>query len=587
MRKKIIASYIALTVILTMLFAAIMMNSVRDSMTLQFKERFENEALLVKNIFIKAYTLDANLDYEQFVEALNADSETRVTIIDKLGVVLADSIEDPKNMNNHLNRDEISQVVKTGEMGMSIRYSNTAKADFLYVAVPVQIEDKFWIIRVSKQLVALQQINRHIINVGLLLMIAAAAIALVMSIVISKKITDPIDSLTTAANEIADGAYGKKIYLTGNDQIGALTIAFNKMSQNLGTSLDELKQRNLELEAILNSMINGIIAIDQNKNIILINKFCFEILDLPQDYVVENESMYKIIRNEEIAGLVEQAMTDGVSQTRELPYVHLDKVLRIYVNPILSSEREIMGSIVVIQDITQIRKLEQMRSDFVSNVSHELKTPLTSIRGFVDTLKSGAINQPEQALRFLDIIDIESDRLYRLINDILLLSEIESMNQEPEQTELDLADIVKEVFNILQQKSDEKNLRLVAKIDGSYKLIANRDRIKQMFINLVDNAIKYTEHGEITIEIQRQGDWTKCIVKDTGIGFSEIHKERLFERFYRADKGRSRNQGGTGLGLSIVKHIVLLYKGKISVESIPGMGSTFEILLPNTQRKYI
>jgi two-component system phosphate regulon sensor histidine kinase PhoR len=587
MRKKIIASYIALTVILTMLFAAIMMNSVRDSMTLQFKERFENEALLVKNIFIKAYTLDANLDYEQFVEALNADSETRVTIIDKLGVVLADSIEDPKNMNNHLNRDEISQVVKTGEMGMSIRYSNTAKADFLYVAVPVQIEDKFWIIRVSKQLVALQQINRHIINVGLLLMIAAAAIALVMSIVISKKITDPIDSLTTAANEIADGAYGKKIYLTGNDQIGALTIAFNKMSQNLGTSLDELKQRNLELEAILNSMINGIIAIDQNKNIILINKFCFEILDLPQDYVVENESMYKIIRNEEIAGLVEQAMTDGVSQTRELPYVHLDKVLRIYVNPILSSEREIMGSIVVIQDITQIRKLEQMRSDFVSNVSHELKTPLTSIRGFVDTLKSGAINQPEQALRFLDIIDIESDRLYRLINDILLLSEIESMNQEPEQTELDLADIVKEVFNILQQKSDEKNLRLVAKIDGSYKLIANRDRIKQMFINLVDNAIMYTEHGEITIEIQRQGDWTKCIVKDTGIGFSEIHKERLFERFYRADKGRSRNQGGTGLGLSIVKHIVLLYKGKISVESIPGMGSTFEILLPNTQRKYI
>ena len=583
MRKKIIASYIALTVILTMLFAFIMMNSVRDSMTLQFKERFENEALLIKNIFIKAYALDSNLDYGQFVDTLNADSETRVTIIDKSGVVLADSIEDPKNMNNHLNRDEINQVVKTGEMGSSIRYSNTAKADFLYVAVPVQIEDNYWIIRVSKQLVALQQLNMKIINVGLLLMIGAAAIALVMSIVISKKITDPIDSLTTAANEIADGAYGRKIYLTGNDQIGALTKAFNKMSQNLGTSLDELKQRNLELEAILNSMINGIIAIDQSKNIILINKFCFEILDLPQDYVVENESMYKIIRNEEIAGLVEQAMNDGVSQTRELPYVHLDKVLRIYVNPIFSSEHEIIGSIVVIQDITQIRKLEQMRSEFVSNVSHELKTPLTSIRGFVDTLKSGAINQPEQALRFLDIIDIESDRLYRLINDILLLSEIESMNQELEQSEIDLGDIVNEVFNILQQKADVKNLNLVSKVEGSYKLVANRDRLKQMLINLVDNAIKFTEQGEVYIELQSQGDWTKCIVKDTGVGFSEKHKERLFERFYRADKGRSRNQGGTGLGLSIVKHIVLLYKGKISVESTPGNGTTFEILLPNKQ----
>jgi two-component system phosphate regulon sensor histidine kinase PhoR len=583
MRKKIIVSYIALTVILTMSFALIMMNSVRDSMTAQYKERFESEALLVKNIFIKAYIQDTNLDYEQFVETLKAESETRVTIVDESGVVLADSIEDPKNMNNHLNRDEINQVVKTGEMGMSIRYSNTAKTDFLYVAVPVQIEDKYWIIRVSKQLVALQQINAEIISVGLLLMIGAAAVALVMSIVISKKITDPIDSLTTAANEIADGAYGRKIYLSGNDQIGALTKAFNKMSQNLGLSLDELKQRNLELEAILNSMINGIIAIDQNKNIILINKFCFEILDLPQDYVVENESMYKIIRNEEIAGLVEQAMTDGVSQTRELPYVHLDKVLRIYVNPILTSSREIMGSIVVIQDITQIRKLEQMRSDFVSNVSHELKTPLTSIRGFVDTLKNGAINQPEQAMRFLDIIDIESDRLYRLINDILLLSEIESMNQEAELTELDLGNIVSEVLNILQQKADAKHIKLVAIIDGHYKLYANRDRIKQMFINLVDNAIKYTEQGEVTIALQSQGDWTKCIVKDTGIGFSDKHKERLFERFYRADKGRSRNQGGTGLGLSIVKHIVLLYKGKISVDSTPGVGSTFEILLPNKQ----
>ena len=581
MRKKIVASYVVLTVILTMLFALIMMNSVRESMTVQFKERYVNEALLVKDIYIKAYELDPNLDFDQFVNEINFDGKTRVTIIDKSGVVLADTIEDPKNMNNHLNRDEINQVIKTGKIGTSIRYSNTVNTDFLYVAVPVQIEDNYWIIRVSKQLVELQQLNKQIVNVGLILMVGAAAIALLMSIVISKRITDPIDSLTLAANEIADGNYGKKIYITGNDQIGALTKAFNKMSHNLDISLEELKQRNLELEAILNSMINGIIAIDQNKNIILINKFCFEILDLPQDYVVENESMYKIIRNEEIAGLVEQAMTDGVSQTRELPYVHLDKVLRIYVNPIFSSEREIMGSIVVIQDITQIRKLEQMRSDFVSNVSHELKTPLTSIRGFVDTLKSGAINQPEQALRFLDIIDIESDRLYRLINDILLLSEIESMNREPEQTELDLGDIVHEVFDILGQKAAEKKLSLIAKAEGPFKLVANRDRIKQMFINLVDNAIKYTEQGEITIELQKRDGWTKCIVKDTGIGFSEIHKERLFERFYRADKGRSRNQGGTGLGLSIVKHIVLLYEGKISVESTPGVGSTFEILLPN------
>ena len=175
MRKKIVASYIALTILLTMIFALIMTNSVNDLMTLQFKERFVNEALLVKDIYIKAYALDPNLDFEKFVEGINFDSKTRVTIIDKVGVVLADTLEDPKNMNNHLNRDEISQVIKKGEVGISIRYSNTVKTDFLYVAVPVQIGDNFWIIRVSQQLVALQQLNRQIINVGLLLMLGGGS----------------------------------------------------------------------------------------------------------------------------------------------------------------------------------------------------------------------------------------------------------------------------------------------------------------------------------------------------------------------------------------------------------------------------
>ncbi|OJV66715.1 MAG: hypothetical protein BGO41_04635 [Clostridiales bacterium 38-18] len=586
MRKKIVISYFAIIIVLTSTFALIMMNSTNNMMTLQLQNRFVNECDLLKQVFVSEYQNKGNVDFDfrSFVNDASRELDTRVTIIYEDGTVLADTHEDPAKMNNHLNRAEVIDAIRTDKMGTSIRYSNTVKADFLYVAVPAHIGGETWIIRVSKQLTEIKEMNQHILNVAVVSIFGTAVFALLMSIFVSKRITKPIDALTETANEIANGEFGRKIYIEANDQIGELAQSFNKMSQTLSSSMSELRQRNSELEAILNSMINGIIAVDQNKNIILINKFCFDILDLPQDYVVENESMYKIIRNEEIANMVECAIIEGQSQMKELNYVHTEKILRIYVNPIIAATKEILGSIVVIQDVTQIRKLEQMRSDFVSNVSHELKTPLTSIRGFVDTLKNGAIHQPETAMRFLDIIDIESDRLYRLINDILLLSEIESMDREPEQTEVEVSSVIEEVVDILELRANEKGLKLVTEVEASPVIHANRDRIKQMMINLVDNGIKYTEKGEIRVKLGTQGSWVVITVSDTGIGFNESHKERLFERFYRVDKGRSRSQGGTGLGLSIVKHIVLLYKGKISVSSQPGKGTTFEILIPNAKR---
>ena len=583
MRKKIIASYILLILVLTISFSLIMMNSFNHLITLQIRERFSNEGLLVKELFVSQYqkTLTADhFDFQGFADEVGDSVNTRVTIITDDGTVIADTHEKPENMNNHLNRDEVSKAIKNNALATSIRFSSTVEADFMYVAVPVQMEDAFFIIRVAKEMVELKLVNEEIVRVAMISILMAAAIASLISVVISKRITDPIDALTEAANEISNGDFGRKIYITAHDQIGELAEAFNKMSFNLNASMLELKQRNSELEAILNSIISGIIAVDQNKNILLINKVCFDILELPEASVKQHESMYKIVRNEEIAAMVEASMLDGLSQVKELPYVHIDKILRIYVNPILSTSKEIMGSIVVIQDVTQIRKLEQMRSDFVSNVSHELKTPLTSIKGFVDTLKNGAISNPVTANRFLDIIDIESERLYRLINDILLLSEIESMTGEAEHEPVDLNGVVDEVYDMLEHRAEEKNLELILDCDSDLVFLGNRDRLKQLFINLVDNAIKYTEVGTVRVVVKNQEDHIVIKVIDTGVGFAEIHKERLFERFYRVDKGRSRNQGGTGLGLSIVKHIVLLYKGKITVNSKLGEGTVFEVTLP-------
>lgn len=580
MRKKITVSYVLLIIFLTVSFTFIMTQSINNLMMLQLEERFISEAKIVSLLFAEAKNDQSDFDYQGFAKEIHQNINTRITIIGSDGTVLADTSENPANMNNHLNRVEVIEALRTGDAAVSTRFSNTVNADFLYVAAPTKVGSETYIVRVSKRLTEIEALNDSILAVSVLMILSAAVLTLIVSVYVSKRITRPIDALTKIANQISDGDFGKKIYIKANDQIGELATAFNKMSQSLDFSVNELKQRNSELEAILNSMINGIIAVDRNKNIIMINKFCFDILELPDDFVAENESMYKIIRNDEIAKMVESSMLDGCSLVKELSYVHLDKILRIYVNPIFSSGREILGSIVVIQDVSQIRKLEQMRSDFVSNVSHELKTPLTSIKGFVDTLKGGAINNTDTALRFLDIIDIESDRLYRLINDILLLSEIESMDREMEQTRVNLESVVNEVYDILDQKASDKGLVLEAHFEGSVELMANRDRIKQMLINLVDNAIKYTEKGKVEIKAVRMANTITIRVIDTGVGFSEVHKERLFERFYRVDKGRSRNQGGTGLGLSIVKHIVMLYKGRISVKSTPGQGSTFEIVLP-------
>lgn len=583
MRKKISASYIFLIVVLTITFALILSKGLNETMTLQLEERFISEAKIVRQLFEEAHAGKEAFDYQAFAVKIHREIETRITIIAEEGSVLADTSESPERMNNHLNRQEVSEAIKTGDVAVSIRYSNTVNSDFLYVAVPAQLGDATYVIRVSKQLVELEALNRRIFTLSAYALTGAAILAMALSLLVSKKITKPIDALTDAANQISEGEFGKKIYIKANDQIGQLADAFNKMSQNLDVSLSELKQRNSELEAILNSIVNGIIAVDQNKNIILINRFCFDILELPSDYVAQNESMYKIIRNEEIVAMVNSAMDVGEAQTKELAYVHLDKVLRINVNPIFAADKQIIGGIIVIQDVTQIRKLEQMRSDFVSNVSHELKTPLTSIKGFVDTLKNGAIHNPDTAMRFLDIIDIESDRLYRLINDILLLSEIESMDRDADQGVVDLQSVVEEVLDMLEQEAVEKGLSLTSDFEKRMVVSANRDRMKQMFINLVDNAIKYTEKGVVSVKGTEIGDWVNIKVIDSGIGFDEVHKERLFERFYRVDKGRSRVQGGTGLGLSIVKHIVLLYKGKINVESTPGVGTVFDIVLPKAR----
>lgn len=338
----------------------------------------------------------------------------------------------------------------------------------------------------------------------------------------------------------------------------------------------------------MSSVVNGIIAIDSAERVLFINTVAEKLLNIA-DGDMAGKHLLQVIRNNSIDNYLKTILKDRKFFDTEITMDDPDeKVLKLYSNPIKKTdENDIEGIIITIQDITELRKLERVRTEFIANVSHELKTPLTSIKGFAETLRTEGIDDKKDAIRFLNIIEHEADRLYRLINDILSLSDLERRKAKIIKKEIKVDNIINEVLSMLKSQSDNKNIGLSADVQEDIKnLTGDTDKFKQMLINLVDNAIKYTpEGGKVRVEAYNQGDKAsvdKIVIKvrDNGIGIPKLQIPRLFERFYRVDKARSRNVGGTGLGLAIVKHIVILFNGEIEVESEVGKGTEFKIILP-------
>ncbi|HRU42214.1 MAG TPA: ATP-binding protein [Candidatus Diapherotrites archaeon] len=338
----------------------------------------------------------------------------------------------------------------------------------------------------------------------------------------------------------------------------------------------------------MSSMINGIIAVDNSEEILFINPVAESLLGIT-DREVTGKHILQVVRNNSIDNYLKKILMNKEFFSTEVNFDDSnEKILKLYANPIKQNgANDIEGIIITIQDVTELRKLERIRTEFIANVSHELKTPLTSIKGFAETLKSFDFDDRQDAIRFLNIIEDEAERLYRLINDILSLSELEQRKTKALRDKIDIEKAVEEVLSVLKSQSDKKNIRLSVKIrEGLDSLSGDGDKFKQMLINLIDNAVKYTpENGKVSIEAYKQShdaDLDKLIikVKDNGIGIPKQHIPRLFERFYRVDKARYRSIGGTGLGLAIVKHIVILFNGEIEVTSEVGKGTEFRIILP-------
>ena len=578
MRKRLLFTYIALVFVTLMASQISFWSSGQRFLQQQSEAQYTDQAELIRDVFEQT-DFAGTADYDAFAKKYARRQEVRITIIDMDGTVLGESEESPSDMENHKDREEVKKAM-AGESASIVRRSSTLGMDYCYCAVPVRTDSFEGVLRVSVPLEELHALRLEYMRSTIFMLAIGVLLIAGLVIAFTRFIADPIDEVIEAAGKIAEGSYGIRLKTRQNSQIGKLADSFNWMSGRLEAAVKELKDRNNELEAILRSMRNGVLAINGRDEILFYNDALMNLIGHRGDFL--GESVYHLVRSSLIFDVIEK-----VRESRDViceegqSRIMGEQYLRI-TGTVLNREKEQSRSVLlIIEDITDVKKLENMRSDFVSNVTHELKTPLTSIRGFVDTLKQGAIKDEQYARKFLDIIDIEAERLYTLIQDILLLSEIESGSDYNIQ-DCDVNGIIDETLNLLQPKIEQKpEVDVIFQPEPYIRPFpCNPDRMKQLFINLIDNAVKNTEKGSVTVTCRVHNDHLMISVKDTGIGIPKEHLSRIFERFYRVDKGRSRKMGGTGLGLSIVKHIVEMYEGDIFVSSEVGEGTEFIIKLP-------
>ncbi|SHH12103.1 HAMP domain-containing sensor histidine kinase [Tepidibacter thalassicus] len=390
-----------------------------------------------------------------------------------------------------------------------------------------------------------------------------------------------LKEIILVSNKVSNGDFSVKLKNQYSGDLGRLSNNFNFMIAKINNNIEELEDKNIKLKSILKSISNGIVAIDNDETILLINDVAKEFFDYKGDKF-EGEKIDKVIKNDVLLNSIKKLIPLRKSTKMQVED-EKDKFYKIKVDPILlkNSENVIIGSIINIEDVTETVMAEKIRSDFVANVTHELKTPLTSINGFIETLKNNNEIDIETRNKFLDIINAESNRLRRLIDDILLLSFIEN-NRNDKYEEVNLFLAFKEVFDLTFNLARNKNIEYTYSFSNKdIYLNTNKDYIKQIFLNLIDNAIKYTpENGSVRVLVDDDNKNIKISVKDTGIGIPNEEISRIFERFYRVDKARSRKIGGTGLGLAIVKHIVISLNGNIEVKSKLNEGTEFIVFIP-------
>ncbi|RLC96529.1 MAG: PAS domain-containing sensor histidine kinase [Chloroflexi bacterium] len=574
-RWRIALVFAALTLLCIGGLSVYLSHLFRDDYVDSLRMQLADQAWLIGHSALPYLTNGQTDGLDELANRLGERVEARVTIIDRSGLVLGDSEEDPATMENHADRPEVVQAI-SGGIGSSIRYSATLGYDMMYVAVPVEVGGEVVAItRASLSMSAidssLSHINRNIIFGALV----AAAFAVLLAFQVSKAITRPVEKLTQASKRLAEGDFSQDIRVTSRDEVGDLARAFNRMSARIKEMVGLVTAERDKMAAIVSNMADGIIVVDGSSRITMMNHAAETILGISSDSAQGN-TFIEAVRDYELDGVVQSCLGSGEQQTGMVETRPGIRALAVIATPLRGES----GCLLLMHDLTEMRRLQTVRQDFVSNVSHELRTPVASLKALAETLRDGAIQDPSVARDFLDKISIEVDRLAQMVQELADLCRIESGESPLEMRPVDVPPTVERVSDRLKAQADRTGLRLETEVGSDLpRVMADAGRLEQILVNLVHNAIKFTPPGgRISISAEVRGRDMVLSVTDTGVGIPADELPRIFERFYKADKARAG--GGTGLGLAIAKHIVEAHGGRIWADSVEGKGSTFSFTLP-------
>lgn len=498
-------------------------------------------------------------------------TNTRFTVVDTSGVVLADSGENPAVMDNHASRPEVAAAL-TGKNGRATRYSHTIKQEMLYVAAPVTDGSGkvVLVIRTSMPLSGIKQLVNKLFSDILTAMFLILAASTLAALLLARGIYAPIKQLVDASKQVASGNFSSRVHVREKNEIRELADNFNSMTAEISALFGGLNEKKEQLDAIIASVAEGLIVVDEKGKIVLANK---SFKNIAGNDCGEGHFYWECFLPPKFNETVDAGIKNRKNFTEQLEIKN-----KVYLCGGTYMENRNQSAF-VLYDITEFKDLERIKKDFVANVSHELRTPLTAIKGFAETLEENTKDAEDR--HYLDVIKKHTERLINIVSDLLTLSQLEQVQQLAEKETLDFRQMSANAAKIFEQQVKAKGLSLNVETESGLPAVkGDHFRLEQVMINLIDNAVKYTEKGSISLKIYGAGQNVKIEVSDTGIGIPQEHAARIFERFYVVDKSRSKKSGGTGLGLSIVKHIVLMHNGTISVDSRPGEGTKVTVTIP-------
>ncbi|HBZ01416.1 MAG TPA: PAS domain-containing sensor histidine kinase [candidate division Zixibacteria bacterium] len=579
---QLFASYLVVTILAISVITVYMAISMKKLYLTEVSSDLKARAILFRDQLIGKDSILFAAHVDSLCKKFGHKSATRFTVILPSGIVIGDTDDDPLKMENHSNRPEVIDAL-SGRSGVATRYSHTLYETMMYVAEPINQEGKVvGIVRAALPVTDIDhtfgQIYPRVIIGGLLITLILGF----LSLYISRRISVPLERIKLVAGHYSKGEFDHLLPPGNTIEIDSLTNTLNQMAVELKEKIRTVEGQRNELDAVLSSMVEGVLAFDTSEHLVNLNQAAARMLSIDREQV-RGRYVQEAVRNIQLQNLVSRILKSEEPQEDEMAIQgNGGRVLQMHGTILRNDKGESLGALVVLNDITRLRHLESIRRDFVANVSHELKTPITSIKGFVETLQDESLKDPRDTERFLAIISKQADRLNSIIEDLLTLSKIE----ESEKAEILLEEhklraVLQSAVSICDIKAKAKKIAISLNCDDDLCAKINAELLEQAIINLLDNAIKYSnKDSEIKISALILESEVAITIQDWGVGIEKRHLPRLFERFYTVDKARSKELGGTGLGLAIVKHIVLAHHGNVSVESAPDKGSTFTIHLP-------